>query len=137
MAVRPTIAQLREENERLRHDLALVGRSIKMEAERRGWCGDHERVIDKLNAKLLVPMPVDRYITSASWDLGVTLSVTGFPVRAWLRGHLPTHQRVAERVTTAFTSQKGFELGEDIKRRLDPPPELYLAMSAEPIDIEQ
>lgn len=108
---RPTVAQLREENERLRRDLTLVGRAIKAEADARGWCSDYERVMAKLNSKLLIPLPGgDRFITSVHYEIGLRLSVVGLPQNTYMRAHMPTHEAVTERF--------GLELGSDEGRRM-------------------
>ena len=102
---RQTITELREENARLRNDLDLVGRAVRMEANRRGWCGDYERVMNKINSKLLVPMPTSRYIHEVEYDIGVRMHWGGLP-DGYQQQHMPDRHNVATAVQIAMRNHE-------------------------------
>ena len=121
---------LQAENERLRKDLELIGRSIKAEAVSHGWCGDYERVVERINSKLLVPMPASRYISSRTYDIGVTMTISGIPT-GWQVHNFPADGHVAQCLGTYLNRQS-----TRLRTQLEVPIGDYIGFSAQPIDLE-
>jgi hypothetical protein len=50
--------RLREVEERHRTDIATIGETLMREAERRNWCSEYDEIVDGINSRITVELPV-------------------------------------------------------------------------------
>jgi hypothetical protein len=58
-----------------RADIAAIGECLLEEAQNRRWCGEYDTVIDKLNSRLAVELPVRELVHEVEADIRVTVRV--------------------------------------------------------------
>lgn len=67
-----------QEAARHRADIALIGERLIFEADQRGWCEQYDEVIDDLNTKLHVDLPLRQreYEVAVSFTVRMNVTVT-------------------------------------------------------------
>lgn len=53
-------ARLREAEERHRTDIQMIGETLMREANRRNWCSEYDEIVDGINSRISVELPLRR-----------------------------------------------------------------------------
>jgi hypothetical protein len=115
--LRCTIAGLRSQlaaAEQAHHDdVAAIGSRLLAEAEDRGWCEEYDDVVDSLNARLRVELPLRVRAWEASFDLRVSVRIERARNEDDARAQAATIADQIERAVYGMTAVTGSDV-EDI-----------------------